>query len=74
LSISKRKTRNSPAPDQSKLPGKYREIKQDLKNKGKKLFIQKIVADWCKYRGKIPVTADAEMGKQLFSIFDECLI
>jgi hypothetical protein len=63
-----------PIPKQAKLPDKYREIKQDLKNKGKKLFIQKIVADWCKYRGKILVTDDAEMGKQAFRFFAESLI
>jgi len=45
--MSKRK-KNIPAPEQAIPPDNYWETKQDLEKAGKKLFTQKIFADWCK--------------------------
>jgi 2-oxoglutarate ferredoxin oxidoreductase subunit delta len=49
--MPKRKTKKSPVPDQANPPDNYWEIKQQLEKEGKKLFIQKIFADWCKACG-----------------------
>ena len=46
-----RKTKNGPAPDHTIPPDNYWEIKENLEKEGKKLFIQKIFADWCKACG-----------------------
>jgi 2-oxoglutarate ferredoxin oxidoreductase subunit delta len=47
----KRKTKNSPPSDPGNQPESYWETKKKLDRKGKKLFVQKIFADWCKACG-----------------------
>ena len=49
--MAKRKTRTGQQPAQAPLPDNYWETKQKLEKKGKKLFVQKIFADWCKNCG-----------------------
>ena len=49
--MPKRKTNNSPVPDHAPHPEAYWEIKKNLDKEGKKLFVQKIFADWCKACG-----------------------
>jgi 2-oxoglutarate ferredoxin oxidoreductase subunit delta len=46
-----RKTPNPPLPEQGNSPDDYWERKKKLKKEGKKLFVQKIFADWCKRCG-----------------------
>jgi 2-oxoglutarate ferredoxin oxidoreductase subunit delta len=49
--MPKRKTKTGPETDLAKPPEKYWEIKQNAEKEGKKLFVQKIFADWCKACG-----------------------
>jgi 2-oxoglutarate ferredoxin oxidoreductase subunit delta len=49
--MAKRKIKNGLQPDRSPFPDDYWKTKQRLERKGKKLFVQKIFADWCKACG-----------------------
>jgi len=50
--MPKRKAKNGPVPDQTtSSPDSYWEVKENLEKEGKKLFVQKIFADWCKSCG-----------------------
>jgi len=49
--MAKRKIKTGPQPSQAPLSDNYWERKQNLEKKGKKLFVQKIFADWCKACG-----------------------
>ena len=49
--MPKPKPRKKPAPRPAKSPENYWEIKERLEKEGKKLFVQKIFADWCKACG-----------------------
>jgi 2-oxoglutarate ferredoxin oxidoreductase subunit delta len=51
MPMSKRKTTNNSSPDLVNPPDRYWETKQNLEKERKKLFIQKIFADWCKACG-----------------------
>jgi 2-oxoglutarate ferredoxin oxidoreductase subunit delta len=51
LSMPPKKTKKTPGPIPANPSEDYWEEKQNLENKGKKLFIQKIFEDWCKRCG-----------------------
>ena len=49
--MPKRKSKNKPLVDPANPPDNYWEIKERLEKEGKRLFVQKIFADWCKSCG-----------------------
>jgi len=49
--MPKRKTIKNPAANQENSPDNYWNKKKTLEIEGKKLFVQKIFADWCKACG-----------------------
>jgi 2-oxoglutarate ferredoxin oxidoreductase subunit delta len=46
--MAKPKSKNSPISDSANPPDTYWKTKQKLAKEGKKLFVQKVFADWCK--------------------------
>ena len=46
--MSKSKSKKSTIPDPANPPDNYWKVRQKLEKEGKKLFVQKIFADWCK--------------------------